>query len=161
MKFDITNIDKVKLLQALYDYANPAECGKSEYLSRKSNGENPSELTNYDCNLALKNFNEDKYTPGLFHIFDYYNGKPLKVDFCRLQTGRVIVSSASYDKRNGNYRFLSAMLNNFSTEDIIILDKALHTDIKNDNDKYFKAILETTVRVRSEFGYYWKIQSLP
>ena len=163
MEFDITNIDKAKLLKALYDYADPTfGVGYAEYITRKDRGENVSELSDLECAIALSDFNESTVS-GSFRIFDYHNGKPMKVIFYRLSNGRVLVSSNHYDERNGKYRFLEAMINHFPKKDILIVDKSTPRSVdKNDNSSkerknHFRSILQNTTKERNEFGYYWKI----
>ena len=164
MEFDITNIDKVKLLKALYAYADPSIGGvaSAEFFTREARGENVSELSDLDCAIALSEFNESSIRES-FRIFDYHNGKPMKVVFYRLSTGRVLVSSNHYDERNGKYRFLEAMLSAFPKKDIQIVDKSTPRTVdKNDNSSkerknHFRSILQNTTKERNEFGYYWKI----
>ena len=164
MKFDITNIDKVKLLQTLYAYADPTVgIGGAEYITRKANGENVEVLTKDDCNIAMHDFCSNPKKSGCYQIFDYYNGKPLKIVFDRLPSGRVVISANSYDERNGKYRFLEAMISTFASEDIMIIDKTTPTYV-DDNDNstkerinHFKTLLKSSVRDRNQYGYYWRI----
>lgn len=108
MKFDITNIDKVKLLQALYKNADPnIGVGLAEYAVKLSEGEDVSNLSAIECKIALLEFKKGGI--GGYRIFDYYNGKPLKVVFDRYASGRIVISSNSYDERNGKYRFFGSI----------------------------------------------------
>lgn len=163
MEFDITNTDKVKLLKALYDYADPyIGVGGAEFITREARGENVSELSDLECAIALSEFNESTGSGG-FRIFDYHNGKPMKVIFYRSSTGRVLVSSNHYDERNGKYRFLEAMMSCFLKKDILIVDKSTPRSVdKNDNSSkerknHFRSILHNAKKERNEFGFYWKI----
>lgn len=163
MEFDITNTDKVKLLKALYDYADPTiGVGGAEFITRKVRGENVSKLSDLECAIALSDFKESTDS-GCFRIFDYHNGKPMKVVFYRLSTGRVLVSSNNYDERNGKYRFLEAMMSCFPKKDILIVDKSTPRSVdKNDNSSkekknHFRSILHNAKKERNEFGFYWKI----
>lgn len=163
MRFDITNIDKVKLLKALYAYADSTiGIGGVEFITRKAKGENVSELSDLECAIALSEFNVST-TSGNYRIFDYHNGKPMKVVFDKMNSGRVLVSANSYDERNGKYRFLEAMLSTFPKKDIQIVDKSTPRTVdKNDNSSkerknHFRSILQNTTKERNEYGYYWKI----
>ena len=103
MEFDITNIDKVKLLKALYDYADPyIGVGGAEFITRKARGENVSELSDLECAIALSEFNESTDSGG-FRIFDYHNGKPMKVVFGRLSTGKGADAESHYS--NDSFHF--------------------------------------------------------
>lgn len=163
MKFDITNIDKVKLLKALYGYTDPTVgVGGAEFITRKARGENVSELSDLECAIALSEFNESTASDS-FKIFDYHNGKPMKVVFYRSTSGRVLVSSNHYDERNGKYRFLEAMISCFPKKDILIVDKSTPRSVdKNDNSSkerknHFRSFLHNAKKESNEFGFYWKI----
>ena len=68
MKFDITNIDKERLLKVLYEFSNSCGLGIVEYEVRK--GEITESLSNSDCEILLCDFN-GSINDGIFKIADY------------------------------------------------------------------------------------------
>ncbi|MFV0501379.1 MAG: hypothetical protein ACK5MH_07310 [Bacteroidales bacterium] len=81
MTFDITNIDKIRLLKLLYQNSKPIGLGIGEYLMLKNHGEEVEKLSNLDCENAIYEFSRRKNE--YYRLFDYHNGKPLKIDFIR------------------------------------------------------------------------------
>lgn len=123
MEFDITEIDKKLLIRTLFAHSAPVGLGQAEYIVRKSHGEVVDGISDEECEYLLNEFNHSSERPAGFGILDYHKGKPMKLIFFRKQNGRVIVSSDSYDARNGRFRFLEAMLNIFHLDEIKITKK--------------------------------------
>lgn len=160
MQIDITEIDKVTLLQTLYLHADPKGKGKITYRSALKDGKTVEGLPEKECQQIFEANEGDGY----FSI-DYYNGKPLKLGWHTLNVGRIVVDTLPYDKCHGKYRFLEAMLNIFDAEEILILEKEY--DIRGDiffksedlrpEEQLFKEILDQSVLFTSDFGMIWKI----
>lgn len=165
MEFDITNIDKRLLVQTLFAHSAPIGLGEAEYKVRKDRGENVDGLTDEECNFMLYEFNNSHSLSESYKIADYHNGKPMKLNFYRNKNGRVIVDSGSYDARNGKYRFLEAMLNIFSMDEIQITKKGYRHYIMTDlpdylvrpkaQDEMFKELIKNTIQKENQFGKYW------
>jgi len=167
MEFDITELKKSLLIQALFAHAAPLGLGKAEYNVRKKWGENVIGLTDEECDILLHEFNTSFSFSENYHILDYYKGKPMKLNFYRNKNGRVIVDSGSYDVRNGKYRFLEAMLNTFSMDEILIIKKGYRPFVMSDlpnhlirpkeQEAIFKKLLKNTIQKENRFGKYWAL----
>lgn len=165
MEFDITNIDKINLIQALYIYSNPIHLGKIEFKIRNLLDENVEGLSQEECEIILHNFNNLK--TGCLKILDYHNGKPMKLVFNKKINGRILVESSNYDARNGKYRFFEALLNTFLIDEIHITKKGYNNYVLKDLPKnlirtfsdelMFKKILKFTIKTKNEFGNIWLI----
>lgn len=165
MEFDITNIDKTLLVQALFSHSAPIGLGIAESIVRNQRGENVDGLTDKDCALLLYDFNNSYSRSENFHIADYHMGKPMKLNFYRNRNGRVVVDSARYDSRNGRFRFLEAMLNTFSMDEILITKKGYRHYVMaelperlirpKEQDQKFKNLIKSTIQKESKFGKYW------
>ena len=166
MTFDITTIDKKKLLKALYKYSVPIGCGTAEYEWMASKGKNVELLSDDDCENALKEFNihENEY----YRLFDYHNGKPLKIDFCNKKNGRVIANSNGYDSRNGIFSFLIVIINTFGMEEVKIINKS-YTSYENSEMKmydrptkeeivYYRNLIKTSIQKENHFGKFWQLK---
>lgn len=169
MEFDITTIDKTLLVKALIAHSSPLRLGKAEYDTREKLGELVDTITDEECELALMEFNYSNDQPRGFRIFDYYKGQPIKLVFYRNRNARVLVSSDYYDARNGKYRFLEAMLNTFSLEEIKITKKGyrplIFTDLPEHlvrpktQENEFKLMLKNTLSTRYHLGRYWSFDT--
>lgn len=165
MEFDITDIDKKLLLQCLFAHSEPIGFGKVEHSVRKSWGENVDGLTLEDCEELLEEFNSSTSLSTVYDIVDYHKGKPMKVNFYRNKNNRISVDSESYDVRNGKYRFLEAMLNTFSFDEIKITKKGYRQMVFNNlpqnlirektQEKMFKNLIKDTIRQENSFGKLW------
>lgn len=165
MVFDITQLDKTLLIQTLFAHSSPINYGCLEYNYRKKLGDNVDGLSEKECEdiLYVYNHTEAEY----YYILDYHKGKPMKLNFKKNKNGRVIVSSESYDERNGKYRFFEALLNIFSLDEIFIIKKGYKDFdlleipeelIRNKNDeKIFKNILKNTIEIKNTYGKVWTI----
>jgi hypothetical protein len=162
MVFNVTKLDKIRLLQTLYIHADPKGYGNMEYAFNDVIGKNVEGLTEEECASLLK-----MDTPELNgYLVDYYNGKPIKFDFEHRPNGDVWVSSIAYDISNGRYRFLEALLYVFNLDEIIItnmdyppqLDALLddHTKRAFEETLLIENILEQTI-LYSDNGMYWKL----
>ncbi len=167
MEFDITQLDKTLLIQTLFLHSNPIGLGKIEHGIRRRFNDNVDGLSVEECQEFLVQFDNDNSTSKTFFIVDYCKGKPIKINFYRNKNGRVIVDSGSYDSRNGKYRFLEAMLNIFSIDEILITKKGYRlfviSDIPNDlvrpkeQEKKFKEIIMTSTLHENAYGKHWVI----
>ena len=162
MTFDITKLDKVTLLQALYIHADPKGYGIYQYNQKNALGKNVIGLTNEECGnilgTAKSEFNG--------YLVDYVNGKPIKLDFNVQENGDIWVNSNAYDISHGRYRFFEALLSVFDLEEIAItdkdyphgLDELLDTATTREDyeTQILKNILEQTIE-RSDNGTYWTL----
>lgn len=165
MIFDITGIDKVKLLQALFENAKPTE-GAAAAITMIDSSNNPF-LDEVDCFSALKDFNSSDEIR-CYRIFDYFKGKAMKTVFERKRNGRIVIDSDNYDQRNGRYQFLKAMLSSFPVEDVHIVDKAFKPYTIIEMDKYgittkeeilhYRNLLKNATKKHNDFGSYWQIE---
>ncbi len=165
MEFDITHLDKRLLIQSLFAHSEPLNLGKAEYDTRKKWGENVDGLTVEECDIILHDYNQ--LDSGSLRILDYHKGKPMKIVFERKSNGRELIDSDSYDERNGKYRFLEALLNIFSTDEVFITKKGFrqfaftnipeHLIRSKEQEDLFKNLLKNTVEKRNDYGKYWVI----
>lgn len=164
MVFNVTNLDKVLLLQTLYAHASPKGLGRIEYSVRAKKGENVVGLTDEECEMILSTEEPDATAI----LVDYYKGKPIKLDFQHEPNGTILVDSNGYDLSNGRFRFLEALLNVFDVDEIEItkkeypvhLDDMLdeHTTIPIEEIVLLKNILKHTIK-HTDNGTYWKIDA--
>lgn len=165
MEFDITEIDKKLLIRALFAYSAPVGIGVAEYAIRKARKENVDGLSDEDCNEILFDFNQIE--KGNMRVLDYLKGKPMKLDLIKKTNGRILTNSAAYDARNGRFRFLEAMLDTFSADEIMIVKKgypefnfsgqAENLKRPKANEKMFRAVIKNTIKKESKYGKYWAI----
>ena len=166
MYFDITNIDKVALLQALYAYSEPAGYGQLTYKIKDHRGEQVNGLTLNEARNLLSSAEES--VNGIFSIVDYHNGKPLKFSYRKKQNGQIVASTTGFDTRNGKFRFFEAMLNTFAFDEIIITQKSYPSHIIDQFDleslqrpqhqeKLFKKLISTATKHRNPFGNFWQL----
>ena len=151
MKFDITKIDKKKLLRALYEYSYPIE-------------QELDTLSDLECEYGLVEFKEMKGN-GSARIFDCHNGRAMKLVFDKTNNGRITVDASRYDACNGKYKFLEAMLNTFKRNKILIIRKTYSPYIMKELPEYlvkskeedakFSLLLKSCVKGEDEFGKHW------
>ncbi len=122
MRFDITDLDKKRLVQAFLNFSTPTGMGAIEYVVRAINKDNPNTIPDWELENALAEFNQNDRT-GSFRIFDYYKGHPLKLIFYRKKNGQVIIDTLPYDIRNGRFFSLLAMLSEFAVNEVKIIQK--------------------------------------
>ncbi|HXI01194.1 MAG TPA: hypothetical protein VNI52_13080 [Sphingobacteriaceae bacterium] len=164
MEFNITKIDKVLLIQTLYAHAESRGLGEAEYFVKDANGYMVSGLPVDECNMILAEAEHKGYSQ---RVIDYHNGKPIKLGFHFRRNGEIITSTSSYDKRNGKFRFLEALLNVFDLEEILIVKKN-YDSIANlcinknapprseDLILKFMHMLKHTTSYKDNRGVYWK-----
>ena len=164
MVFNVTKLDKIRLIQTLYIHADPKGYGKVEYAFNDVIGKNVLGLTEEECMDMLNMDSLDLNG----YLVDYYNGKPIKLDFERKPNGDVWVSSIGYDVSNGRYRFLEALLYVFNLDEIVITGKDYpqHLDELLDRSTVIpheeRALLENIIEhtfMYTDNGMYWKIDA--
>jgi hypothetical protein len=171
MKFDITSIDKTKLLKTVYATSMiTGGVGTAEYLVREARGENVDILTDEECESILYEFNASQSFGESYRILDYHNGKPIQLVFDKYRSGRIVVDSDSYDSRNGEYKFLEAMIAVFPLDEIKIINKSCsphkmieikeHLRRPANEVLEYRNLLKSAVKKRDEFGFYWELQSV-
>lgn len=167
MKFDITTLNKVTLLQCLYAFSEPIALGQIEYQVKKEAGENVEGLTEEECESYLSDFYKLYNTKKNHEILDYCNGKPQKVIFEIKKGDRIILDTSGYDERNGLYRSFEALLNTFLFEEIKIINKGytsesiqIERETKNrpkEELATFKTIIKDLIYKSDNKGKYWAI----
>ena len=101
MEFNITHLDKILLIQTLYIHADPKGYGEKQYRQLLKEGKVVEGLPMEECKAMLEGKHRD---PG--YLVDYYNGKPLKLDWVSSPGGQLITRTLPYDIAHGKYRFL-------------------------------------------------------
>jgi hypothetical protein len=166
MKFDITNIDKKRLLKALYSSSRAVGLGIVEFKVKKMQGKPVDSLSDLECDNLFLEF-ESSLKGGDFYIADYLNGRPLKIRFRKSSKGKVTVCADSYDSVNGIYSFLDIMLKNFPINDILLTKKWSSSFVskpsKDDTcvrKRYnvFVYMLKNAVEQHNNNGRYWQIR---
>ena len=86
----------------------------------------------------------------------------MKIDLYKQKNGRVIAYSDAYDARNGKYRYLEALLDIFSLDEILIIKKGYRHYTLSDLPKHlirtkeqeavFKELLKNTNQIEDEYG---------
>lgn len=133
MIFDITNIDLVILIQALYANSKPNGVGIMEYAFKKKGGlsiEETKILLNDNQKISYKEKGRIRYD------LDSVNGVPLNFypDWIK---GRLLFNSTFFDYEHGNYRFLEILLHTFLLDEISIARKE-YGDRKRWDEYYYK-----------------------
>lgn len=135
MLIDVTDLDKILLLQTLYLHADPKGYGERQYAKDLRDGKAVEGLSVRECNLLIQNAVVEY---GYTDVVDYHNGKPIKLAWSLNAGNRMEAHTLSYDSCHGRFRFLEAVLNVFDIEEIRILDK----EYDPIQDKLFIAKLE-------------------
>lgn len=164
MQINITNLDKILLLQTLYIHADPKGYGIKQYREGLQKGQIVEGLPVKECEAILNS--DGQHDSG--YLIDYYNGKPLKFGWITTTSGQQLAHTLPYDAAHGRYRFFEALLNVFDPEEILITDK----EYDSIQDKLFlekhdtriiesklTIILQNAVCFTDEKGIYWKINS--
>lgn len=164
MKFNIARLDKVLLIQTLYCHASPKGYGEHDYAALLRAGEPVEGMSTETCKQILKQ--GAKLRTG--YLVDYYNGKPLKIEWNKETRHRTMMSSVPYDLIHGRYRFLEALLNVFDPEEICITDKSYSAV----HDRYFmeqerrwmelemdRLLAATVQEEHARRGSYWKFDT--
>ncbi len=165
MEFDITNIDLRNLTRALIAYSEPIGLGKEEYTYRKKHKDLVDSISDEELDYELYDF--ENSNNGIFRIFDYYKGKPIKLNLKKKPNGRIIASSIGYDTRNGKFRFLEILLDVFSLDEIRIIRKSYghmsdfdfpKNDERDEIDLFiFNKLIKTSIKNQDEFGRFWTL----
>ena len=171
MVFDISDLDKVVLLQALYAHAEAAGYGKLEYKIKDRRGIRVNGLSLEEAKAIWEKSAAQIASSGSAEVVDYHNGKPIKLDVKRNpSTQRLLAYSSSFDTRNGRYRFLEALLSSFGNEEIIIKEKGYSghfndaekgghvPDVRPQSEtKLLRQLLRSALKVSDIKGTYWKL----
>lgn len=164
MVFNVTKLDKIRLIQSLYLHADPKGFGKNEFAFKDVIGENVLGLTDEECRDILKMDSPDLSG----YLLDYHNGKPIKLDFEHKTNGDVFVSSVAYDISNGRYRFLEALLCVFNLDEIVMIDIEYPAQLDDLLDEHTKRPFEETLLLEnileqtilySDNGFFWKFDA--
>jgi hypothetical protein len=99
--------------------ATPKGYGEKEYADLLEAGEAVEGLSTETCKDMLRQ--GARLRTG--YLIDYYNGKPLKIEWNTISRHQAIMSSVPYDLIHGRFRFLEALLNVFDMEEILITEK--------------------------------------
>lgn len=167
MIFDITNIDLRTLIRALIAYAEPKGLGKLEYSTRKKHKDLVDSISEEELNIEINSF--ENLIEGSYRLFDYYKGKPIKLDLKKKSNGRIIVSTSGYDTRNGKFRFLEVLLDFFALDEIRIVQKSYGhmsdfdfpkiEDRDEIDDFIYNNFVNSSIKNKDEFGRFWTIDS--
>lgn len=165
MEFDITNIDLRTLIRGLIAYAEAKNLGEIEYSIRKYRRDLVDSISDEELDFEVYGF--ESLNEGGYRLFDYYKGKPIKLDLRKKTNGRIIAYSSGYDSRNGKYRFLEVLLDFFSHEEIKIIRKGYgfmeEFDFPKNEDKdeidlfILKNLVAKSIKEKDEFGRFWRI----
>lgn len=164
MLINITNLDKILLLQTLYFHADPKGYGIKQYRQGLQKGRIVEGLPAKECEgIFNRNGQHDNG-----YLVDYFNGKPLKFGWTTTTSGQQLSHTLPYDAAHGRYRFFEALLNVFDPEEILITDKEydsiqdkLFLEIQDKRIIEYKLanILQNAICFTDEKGVYWKINS--
>jgi hypothetical protein len=112
MKFDITDLDKAKVLQALYKHAFVRfSSAKPEDINIQLPYDEARRMI-AECTKTIA----DEQVVDIDSVF----GVPVKLYY---DTKNCVVSSYSYDSLYGKYRFLYALTSEFGTNSISLVSK--------------------------------------
>lgn len=114
MVFDLKHLDLVRVIQALFRSSIPAGIGIAHHLIEGS-----EQLTRTECEELLMNGAKTIGTRSVI-LIDYVKGRPIKFDFV---TTTGLAYATAYDTRNGKYRFLEALIEEFGKDSIVIKRK--------------------------------------
>lgn len=163
VEFNITYLDNVLLLQTLYVHADPKGYGEKQYRQLLKEGKIVEGLPTEECMTILKGKYQDSD-----YLVDYYNGKPLKLDWVKTPGGQVIARTLPYDAAHGKFRFLEALLNVFDPEEILITQRQYHPVhdklfFKKEDTRIIEyeliQLLKHTLPFQDATGVYWKIDN--
>ncbi len=164
MKFNVTNLDKVLLLQTLYVHADPKGYGVGRYNDLQQQGKIVEGLSRKECEVILNR----RQGEGTGYLVDYYNGKPIKLYIEDMPADQLWINSIPYDLAHGRFRFLEALLNTFDPEEIIITKKEYdpfhyqwHFKRENAriNEYELAQLLDHASSFTDKTGTFWKIDS--
>lgn len=165
MEFDITNIDLRTLTRAIIANAEPKGVGKLEYTFRKERKDLVDSISDEELELVLYDF--ESLIKGTYRLFDYYKGKPIKLDLRKKANGRITANTTGYDTRNGMYSFLEVLLTFFSHDEIRIIRKGYghmnDFDFPKNEDRdeldlfILNNLVKTSIKKQDEFGRFWTI----
>ena len=163
MRINVTNLDKILLIQTLYIHADPKGYGIKQYQRGLQNGQIVEGLSVKECQALL---NGSEQSSG--YLIDYYNGKPIKLDWENTISGQQLVHTLPYDAAHGRYRFFEALLNVFDPEEILIAEKEYDsTQFKLFLEKHdtriieykLTSILQNATCITDAKGIFWKINT--
>ncbi|HEV8512767.1 MAG TPA: hypothetical protein VGQ59_05805 [Cyclobacteriaceae bacterium] len=121
MEIDVTDIDKVKLLQTLYNFGSRFKRDKLA----KDKAQNLIDEHNQH-----RGYRQIDYVEGVAIKLQYYINEP-----------REVVSTYPCDYRHGTYAFLYAFISEFGYEKLIIVKKGYHRTFKPESGREFNNAL--------------------
>ena len=164
MKFDVTHLNLRDLLRALVANAKPKGYGEKIYEDCIFRGENVQSVSEQEMEDFFAEF--ETMVEGSCRVVDYYKGMPIKLDLNK-NNGQVIASSVSYDVAHGEYEYLKTLLTYFLLDEIIIVDRTVHSladykpgEYQLEQARLLKEFVSDAERVSYEFGHYWKLNPL-
>jgi hypothetical protein len=110
MKFDISGLDKAKVLLALYKHA----------FVRYDQEKNEDLELSYEEASKMIDHCTKNYGSAIVVEIDTIRGVPVKLFYDKAQG---IVSSYSYDTVHGKYRYLYALVSEFGSDSIVVVSK--------------------------------------
>lgn len=163
MQINITNLDKILLLQTLYVHADPKGYGIKQYQRGLEKGQPVEGLSVKECEILLSGSEQSSG-----YLVDYYNGKPIKLSWENTFAGQQLVHTLPYDAAHGRYRFFEALLNVFDPEEILITDREYDSIqfkifLENHENRIIEykliSILQNSIYYTDKKDGYWKINS--
>ena len=113
MVIDITEIDKVRLLQSLHDF------GRKFRTESLSMDEAKHLIREHDMNKGYKQI-------------DYVNGVAIKLQYSPNKRKHIVYTD-SYDYRHGTYSFLYAFISEFGYDSLKVVKKGYYQNFKPGN----------------------------
>ena len=161
MIFDITDLDKIQVLQALYANGNPKGYGEIEWSMKDVHGLSTKEAQRiFNHSQSIYDFSNGS------HDIDYVNGVPIKWE-SKIVKGRYLLYPSGYDLRHGNYKAFDILYKTFMHDEFSIVRKGFGSSIvtgerpEKDEDysierkaKYSKILKQTTRKVMP-YGIRW------
>lgn len=120
MKFDVTALDKPRLIRALYKYAFVRGYGVVQ--NRKRKRVDDDEISISEAKQLFKTHTRIRFDGKKILDLDYIHGKRMKIEI-DFSKEREVLDAWDYDYGNGRYRLLYALLSEFGSDSIIITRK--------------------------------------
>lgn len=167
MIIDITELDKIQVLQALYINGNPKGYGKATYAIKGVEGLSIQEA----ADILKKGAEKRNSTRRSGHTIDYVNGVPIKWDGIE-KNGRYLLYINGYDFRHGNFKALDAIYNTFLVDEFSIVRKGYGDVMVSGNkpeskerfsierDIKYKALLKQSEKINHSYGIRYHLHKL-
>lgn len=161
VEFDITHLDRKKLIHALFAYAQPRSWAATE--TSINHGAPHGGLSEEECESLLMGYWDIPPSMDL-RLNKTIKGKSLDIVFSKRRNTRLLVDTESYDSVNGKYCFLEAMFNAFPLHEILITKKGYsqalvdfpdHLSRSKQEKAFLRKLMKATVRRKDWWGIHW------